>query len=79
MVYTLDIETRRRYYQAEVEKHGKFELNRLQALRRAKKLGRITETLRQRYHFDTSDLPWLPPLEDNDKHHSPKDKAFVAI
>jgi hypothetical protein len=77
MTYSLTIEERRRYRANEVKKHGIFELNRMQALRRALKTGSVTDMLKDRYGFTMDDLPFLvhEVSSDSDTPHSPTDKA----
>ena len=81
MVYNLTIETRRRYREAEVAKHGLEELNRLQALRRALKKGKVSDLLMERYQFTAEDLPFLArePSSGNDKHLIQSDKASSVL
>ena len=81
MVYTLTIEARRKYRENEVAKHGLYELNRLQALRRALRARKVSDALVERYHFTAADLPFLPAPEsdsDSDTHQSQSDTLSSA-
>lgn len=59
MAYNLTIEQRRQYRQNEIEKHGRHELNRQNALRRARRKGYVTPQSFAKYQFTSFELPFL--------------------
>jgi hypothetical protein len=81
MVYNLTIEARRQYRENEVAKKGLYELNRLQALRRARRAGTVSDVLKERYQFTAADLPFLSAPEsdaDSDTPQSQSDRLSSA-